>query len=168
MGSGGYSERMGGAHRRVVPAPMILARRFLLAASFVVAGAALLPDEARADLRLCNRTLSNVGIAIGYKSNPDWTTEGWWNIAAGTCEVVIQGPLSAQYYYIYAVDYDNGGEWGGKSFMCTREKEFMISGVEDCLTRGFERTGFFEIDTGRQRNWTVQLTEHPTDGVGGQ
>ena len=27
------------------------------------------------------------------------------------------------------------------------------------LARGFDRTGFFEIDTGEQKNWTVQLTE---------
>ena len=29
----------------------------------------------------------------------------------------------------------------------------------DCLARGFDRTGFFEVDTGEQRAWTVQLTE---------
>ena len=43
--------------------------------------------------------------------------------------------------------------------MCTQEKTFTIKGIEDCLKRGFERTGFFEIDTGEQRTWTVQLTE---------
>jgi hypothetical protein len=43
--------------------------------------------------------------------------------------------------------------------MCTREKEFTIRGTEDCLARGFDRTGFFEVDTGEQRAWTVQLTE---------
>ena len=43
--------------------------------------------------------------------------------------------------------------------MCTRDKEFTIRGTEDCLARGFDRTGFFEVDTGEQRAWTVQLTE---------
>jgi hypothetical protein len=43
--------------------------------------------------------------------------------------------------------------------MCTRDKEFTIRGIEDCLARGFDRTGFFEVDTGEQRSWTVQLTE---------
>ena len=33
------------------------------------------------------------------------------------------------------------------------------SGTEDCLARGFDRTGFFEVDTGEQPSWTVQLTE---------
>ena len=67
--------------------------------------------------------------------------------------------LVARFYYIYAVDYDRGGEWSGQAFMCTRDKEFTIRGIEDCLARGFDRTGFFEVDTGEQRSWTVQLTE---------
>ena len=43
--------------------------------------------------------------------------------------------------------------------MCSRDKEFTIKGTENCLARGFDRTGFFEVDTGEQRAWTVQLTE---------
>ena len=43
--------------------------------------------------------------------------------------------------------------------MCTREKEFTIRGTDDCLARGYDRTGFFEVDTGDQPSWTVQLTE---------
>ena len=43
--------------------------------------------------------------------------------------------------------------------MCSRDKEFTIRGIEDCLARGYDRTGFFEVDTGEQRAWTVQLTE---------
>ena len=38
-------------------------------------------------------------------------------------------------------------------------KEFTIQGTQDCLARGFDKTGFFEVDTGEQRTWTVQLTE---------
>ena len=71
----------------------------------------------------------------------------------------FKGALVARFYYIYAIDYDRGGEWSGKAFMCTRDKEFTIRGIEDCLARGFDRTGFFEVDTGEQRSWTVQLTE---------
>jgi hypothetical protein len=43
--------------------------------------------------------------------------------------------------------------------MCTRDKEFTIQGTQDCLARGYDKTGFFEVDTGEQRTWTVQLTE---------
>jgi hypothetical protein len=43
--------------------------------------------------------------------------------------------------------------------MCSRDKEFTIKGTDNCLARGFDRTGFFEVDTGEQRAWTVQLTD---------
>ena len=114
---------------------------------------------AAADFRLCNNTASRVGVAVGYKDADGWTTEGWWNLPARSCETVLKGNLVARYYYVYAVDYDHGGEWVGQAFMCTRDKEFTIRGVGDCLARGYDRAGFFEVDTGEQSAWTVQLTE---------
>jgi uncharacterized membrane protein len=114
---------------------------------------------AAADFRLCNNTSSRVGVAIGYKDADGWTTEGWWNLPARSCETVLKGNLVARYYYVYAIDYDRGGEWMGQAFMCTRDKEFTIRGIGDCLARGYDRTGFFEVDTGEQRTWTIQLTE---------
>ena len=116
-------------------------------------------SPASADFRLCNTTSSRVGIALGYKDADGWTTEGWWNISSRSCETLLRGTLVARYYYIYAIDYDRGGEWSGQAFMCSRDKEFTIRGTEDCLARGYDRTGYFEVDTGEQRAWTVQLTD---------
>jgi len=116
-------------------------------------------QPAAADFRLCNNTPSRVGVAIGYKDAGGWTTEGWWNLPARKCETLLKGNLVARYYYVYAIDYDRGGEWMGQAFMCTRDKEFTIRGIGNCLARGYDRTGFFEVDTGEQRAWTVQLTE---------
>jgi uncharacterized membrane protein len=141
------------------------ARRGAFAAPLSGCGALLLAttlmgaEPARADFRLCNNTGNRIGVAVGYKENEGWTTEGWWNLAARSCETVLRGSLVARFYYIYAVDYDRGGEWSGQAFMCTREKEFTIRGTEDCLARGYDRSGFFEVDTGDQPSWTVQLTE---------
>jgi len=134
------------------------------------AACALLPvTAAQADLRICNKTTSRVGIAIGYKAERDWTSEGWWTVEADRCATLLTGPLVSQYYYMYAVDYDQGGEWGGESaYLCTQEKEFTIEGVNDCVARGFQRTGFYEVDTGDQDNWTVQLTEPTSRGIGGR
>jgi len=36
---------------------------------------------------------------------------------------VLKGNLVARYYYVYAIDYDRGGEWMGQAYMCTRDKE---------------------------------------------
>jgi len=124
----------------------------------VLAVMCLWSNPAAADFRLCNNTSSRVGIALGYKDAEGWTTEGWWNVSSRSCETLLRGTLVARYYYIYALDYDRG-EWSGQAFMCSRDKEFTIKGTENCLARGFDRTGFFEVDTGEQRAWTVQLTE---------
>ena len=130
-----------------------------LAPLALLAAALTAPVAAHADFRVCNQTAGRVGIAVGYKDADGWTTEGWWNVPANNCEMLMRGPLVARFYYLYALDYDQGGEWAGKAFMCTRDKEFTIRGLEDCLARGYNRTGFFEVDTGEQKNWTVQLTE---------
>lgn len=135
----------------------------LMIAALVLAGAWATP--AAADFRLCNNTSSRVGIALGYKDAEGWTTEGWWNVSSRACETLLRGTLVARYYYIYALDYDRGGEWSGQAFMCSRDKEFTIKGTENCLARGFDRTGFFEVDTGEQRAWTVQLTESGEQNV---
>jgi uncharacterized membrane protein len=128
-------------------------------AALMLLGTVVWAEAAVADFRLCNNTSSRVGIAVGYKDPSGWTTEGWWNLPARSCETLLRGTLVARYYYVYAIDYDRGGEWAGQAFMCTRQKEFTIQGSENCLARGFDRTGFFEIDTAEQRAWTVQLTE---------
>ena len=135
-------------------------------AGVLAMGAGLMPTPASADLRLCNTTKGRIGVAIGYKdaSNEGWATEGWWNIAAQTCETVYKGTLSGRFYYIHAIDYDRGGEWAGTSFMCTSDKTFTIKGVQDCPKRGYTKTGFFEVDTGDAKDWTIRLTD-PGEGA---
>jgi uncharacterized membrane protein len=133
--------------------------RRLAALPLLAAAVLMAPAAAFADFRLCNGTPARVGIAVGYKEGDTWISEGWWNLQPQSCETLMRGPLVARFYYVYAVDYDQGGEWSGKAYMCTRDREFTIRGLQDCLARGFNRTGFFEVDTGEQKNWTVQLTE---------
>ncbi len=114
---------------------------------------------AHADLRVCNETGNTVSVALGYRAERGWMSEGWWQTPAGECRVLYQGDLERRFYYIYAVDDIGGGAWDGQVFMCTRDETFTIFGVEDCLARGYERTGFFEIDTQSRSDWTLQLTE---------
>jgi uncharacterized membrane protein len=135
--------------RRHVPQTLFLAA--LLAAG--------LTTSAHADFRLCNNTNARASVSLAYTDGQRWVSEGWWNLKPSACETLLRGPLAAQYYYVYAMD-ERGGEWKGKAFMCTRDREFHIDGREDCFVRGFDRTGFFEIDTGKDaKNWTVQLTD---------
>ncbi len=128
------------------------------AVAFSLALAAFAP-AAQADLKLCNMTSSRIGVAIGYKDSEGWVSEGWWNVAAQDCEILLKGELIARFYYVHAVDYDRGGEWSGEAFMCTDEKVFTIRGVQDCEERGYERTGFFEVDTKEESDWTIRMTD---------
>lgn len=131
---------------------------FLVLAT-LLASATLFPGAARADLRVCNETQNTISIAMGYRANAGWQSEGWWVASPEACAIVYQGPLNARYYYLYAVDDIAGGAWDGSVYMCTQDSSFTIFGVEDCLARGYERTGFFELDTQDKTDWTLQLTE---------
>ncbi len=113
---------------------------------------------AKADLKLCNNTESRVGVAIGYKNKDGWASEGWWTAEPNKCLTLLKGALIARYYYVYAVDYDKGGSWGGKAMMCIRDKIFTIRGIDTCPERGYQKTGFFEVDTAEESDWTVSLS----------
>jgi uncharacterized membrane protein len=131
------------------------ARILILSGVMFAAGA----GAALADFRVCNDTKSMVGVALGYSESSKWITEGWWQIPGETCASLLEGDLNSQYYYVYAEDAERGGQWRGDVFMCTADREFKIEGIQDCFTRGYNKTGFFEINTGKRDSWLVRLTE---------
>ena len=108
---------------------------------------------------MCNATSSRVGVAIGYQDQKGWATEGWWTVAAHSCETLLKGGVPSRFIYVHAVDYDRGGEWAGSNIMCTADKSFMTREVKDCQRRGHRRTGFFEVDTGEAKDWTIRLAD---------
>ncbi|GGA58504.1 hypothetical protein GCM10011499_30810 [Pelagibacterium lentulum] len=142
-----------------------LLRNSLIAMPFAVLGLLAVTGTAQADLRVCNQTQNTVSVALGYRATSGWQSEGWWVAAPEACATIYQGALNARYYYIYAVDDISGGAWDGSVFMCTQDSSFTIFGVEDCLARGYERTGFFEIDTEDRTEWTVELTQDNITGL---
>jgi len=121
-------------------------------------------EPAFADLRVCNQTRNPINIALGYRAERGWQSEGWWLAGPNDCATVYQGDLDSRFYYLFAADDVGGGAWDGSIFMCTRDETFTIFGVEDCLARGYERTGFFEVDTQNRTEWTLQLTEKEITG----
>lgn len=123
----------------------------------------LAAGSARAELRVCNATPSRVGVALGYQGTTGWMTEGWWNIAAQTCESVLKSAIPSRFLYVYAIDYERGGEWAGSHLMCTTNKTFAIRDVKRCRERGFGQNKFFEVDTGDASTWTIRLSD-PEEG----
>ncbi len=132
--------------------------RVLLPVLFLFATGAM-TAPANADLRICNDTSDMVGVAVGYRTDVTWITEGWWRIPGETCAVVIEGDLTSRYIYLNAEDASGRERWLGRVFMCTSPKEFKITGLQDCFARGYDRTGFFEVDTGQQKSWQVRLSD---------
>ncbi len=129
----------------------------------LIAGALFSPmlaaSAAHAEFRVCNGTQNLVGVAVGYRAEEGWITEGWWQVPAGTCATLIEGELQSRYYYLYAEDAARDGRWTGDINMCVAENEFKIVGVKDCFARGYQQMGFKEYDTGRQGSWMVQLSD---------
>lgn len=145
------------AERRSGPCdPLRRAVAVVAAAVVASTGFAL---EARADLRLCNDTSGRIGVAVGYQDGKGWATEGWWTIPAQSCETLLKGRLASRFYYVHAVDYDRGGEWAGKTQMCTADASFTIHGNAECEARGHRRAGFMEVDTNDARDWTIRLAD---------
>lgn len=143
--------------------------QLLLKTIFALLSLLLLPGlsaaPAFADLRVCNQTRNPINIALGYRAERGWQSEGWWLAGPNDCATVFQGDLNSRFYYLFAADDVGGGAWDGSIFMCTRDETFTIFGVEDCLARGYERTGFFEVDTQNRTDWTLQLTEKEITGL---
>jgi uncharacterized membrane protein len=118
------------------------------------------PSAARAELKFCNQTKSDVNLAIGYKSaeSDQWVSEGWWIISPGKCTSPspLDGVLKARYYYYYADSDDL--KWDGDFIFCTSDKKFTINGDKDCKSRGYAPEGFREIDVGEATSKEIDLT----------
>ena len=124
----------------------------------------LAPRRRCADLKLCNTTSSRIGVAIGYQDPTGWTTEGWWNIAAQTCETLYKGTLSSRFYYIHAIDYDRGGEWAGKSVMCTdRQDRSRSGGFRTAPDAAIRAPASSRWTPRKSKDWTIRLTD-PSEG----
>jgi uncharacterized membrane protein len=146
--------------------PLQLFRSCLAIAGFLL-GLLAFTAPARADLRVCNESANQVSVALGYRAEKGWQSEGWWVAPADSCAIVYQGDLNSRFFYLYIADDIGGGAWDGSVFMCTRDESFTIFGVEDCLARGYERTGFFEVDTQNRTDWTLQLKDPVTNDTAG-
>jgi uncharacterized membrane protein len=132
--------------------------RITFTAALLLAAMVIGPP-ARANFRACNETSHMISLAIAHSNGIDWISEGWWNIPAQGCTVVLEGPLKARYYYLYGLHYDVGGGWTGDRYFCTAKRSFMITGREDCEKRGYERSGFFEVDTQNALDYTHILSD---------
>jgi uncharacterized membrane protein len=126
---------------------------FALAVLLAAAG------PAEAGLNVCNKGARPVRAAVGRFNGTRWISEGWWQVEPKKCAELIAGKLVARYYYVYASDGAVGTWDGSKSFCVGTTDRFSIVGRGGCTERGFDRRGFFEIDTGNLLNFTQSLSD---------
>lgn len=133
--------------------------RLLFALFLSLCGTALFASApAQAELDICNETDSKRSVAIGYRDDGVWTSEGWWVIEPGDCKRVVGGDLKKRYYYYRATA--KGSEFEGEGFFfCTQSDPFTIVGDENCKERGYLRENFRELDTGETaKSFKLTLT----------
>lgn len=118
-----------------------------------------LASPAEAALGVCNKTTHATDVALGFYDGNDWSSQGWWTIPPGACTQLVKDRLPARYYYLYAVQHEVGGGWDGEHGFCVRGGQFQIQGHINCAKRGFDRKGFFQVDTGQSLDWTENLAD---------
>lgn len=128
--------------------------RILFALAFV-----MLAVPAHAGLTVCNKTAHPAKLALGRFNGTQWMSEGWWTVDSRHCTSVISAPLDARYYYLYATDGGPGSWDGSRAFCVSAADAFKIVGRADCAARGFDRKGFFEVDTGQKTDYTQSLSD---------
>jgi uncharacterized membrane protein len=118
-----------------------------------------LATPAAAGLNVCNKGARAAKVAVGRFDGTRWISEGWWHVGGKKCATLIAAKLVARYYYLYASDGAVGTWDGSKSFCVGTTDKFSIVGRGGCTERGFDRRGFFEIDTGNRFDWTQSLSD---------
>jgi uncharacterized membrane protein len=127
-------------------------------AAFVVSLAGATPAEAK--LQICNKTEIAALVALGRFDGKEWLSEGWWRVPAKSCADIVEGPLTARYYYLRGVQEGVDGDWDSTHFFfCIGRDKFTVKGRKDCKKRGYDEAGFFEIDTSDYPNWTHNLSD---------
>lgn len=119
----------------------------------------LLPAApALAKFEVCNAAPQDQTVAIAYRSDGQWVSEGWWTIATDDCKTLEGAALKSRYYYYRATV--KGGTFKGEGYyFCTDTAAFTITGNTDCDGRGYAREAFSEIDTGDNTSFKLTLTD---------
>ncbi|MCH1568946.1 MAG: DUF1036 domain-containing protein [Alphaproteobacteria bacterium] len=172
--------------------------RWLIISSLLLIGFTLTPQNARADMRLCNETSYVLQVAASAQQGVASKTEGWVELLPGACALALTDmPDDAQAYVYAKSDESHAGEglvFDGSERFCvaSENRDFSIEGRRDCRRRGLIEADFAIVagasgrrlvnfteksDFGRRRARTagtqrllsdLQYDIGPIDGFGGQ
>jgi uncharacterized membrane protein len=139
-----------------------------IASLLLLCAGCALPANAWAELRFCNRTGSNISVAIAWvqKDAPGTTTnqhrgvtlEGWWIFAPGECASVSDLHVGQHWVYYHA--HSSQGTWAGRAMLCVPTRRFTTGGqfrsASDGCPTGTVSRGFHRIDSDA-RTFTMTL-----------
>ena len=92
-------------------------------------------EPACAKLDVCNKAAGPAKVALGRFDGAGWMSQGWWTIAPHTCATLIDHPLVARYYYLYATD-GGAGSWSGSRAFCVGDPgQILDCQILDSRTR---------------------------------
>jgi uncharacterized membrane protein len=129
----------------------------------------VLPDPAKADLKLCNRTSYVLEAATSTIKNTESLTQGWSRIIPGDCTTVIKGRLAAASYLVYArSSLAHSGPtraWGGAFPVCVKEGDFVLHQTVTqayCTAADTFALPFAPVNLRNRRDWTMDFDETPS------
>lgn len=104
-------------------------------------------SHAFAALIFTNKTPAAIEIAVGYRTNQVWVSEGWWRVEPGlSVNIRVKRDKHDNLFY-YATSRPPAGIapqiWGGNVQFCiSEEKAFRIRGNSSCENPHEEARGF--------------------------
>ena len=135
---------------------------------------ALLSRRGESGLEICNRSRHRVWAAVGIGAGDSAgdqaedaaaedrlaavETRGWLPAEPGDCVAILEEPLQARDYYLFAEAVDANGfvidsdtettVWGGEHVLCVSAIRFAIRTQGACDARNLDQRGFYRVETG--------------------
>jgi uncharacterized membrane protein len=114
---------------------------------------------AKAEFKVCNKTSEKVAVALGFRQQGIWMSQGWWNVEPARCATLLPGKLSETRYYLYADAKAHNWFMGGGFRFCAKNDEFKLTGNSNCLLQGAIALGFREVAVGKNASFTYEIYE---------
>ena len=114
---------------------------------------------------ICNDGDSKIWAALGLKSGAEFVSRGWWEIASGACELVLDNALGRDAVYLFASKHGNKTFVSGPQAFCISNAQFDIRGRDRCVARGLSEAGFFATNLKGRPGFTAHIAN---GGIVGQ
>jgi len=113
---------------------------------------------------LCNETSYIVQVATGRPEGGGNVVQGWTKVRPGSCEVLIDAPLTPGAHYLFAQSSNahRGGRksWRGDERLCVESSNsFTIENPPDCAVMGLDERAFKPVLIERRNRWRNTIRE---------